>query len=85
MCAGLEVKAEISFQMTISNTLFLSHVNSGDELTMIVRSHQDLDELLAKTISEALVESHFLDVERIPFSLKVELGVALGKIEEGYA
>ena len=24
---------------------------------------------------------HFLDVERIPFSLKVELGVALGKIE----
>src|ERR1039458_5146983 len=68
--------------MTINNELFLSHVNSEDELTMVVRSHQDLDELLAKTISEALIESHFLDVERIPFSLKVELGVALGNVEE---
>jgi predicted glycosyltransferase len=67
--------------MVISSRLFLSHVNSEDELVMVVRSHQDLDELLAQAISEALIEMHFLDVERIPFSLKVELGVALGKIE----
>jgi len=71
----------LDFEMVISSRLFLSHVNSEDELVMVVRSHQDLDELLAQAISEALIEMHFLDVERIPFSLKVELGVALGKIE----
>ena len=47
---------------------------------MIVRSYQDLDLLLAELINETLVQSHFLDVERISFPLRVELGVALGKI-----
>jgi hypothetical protein len=68
--------------MSIETETFCSHINAPDELIAVLRSHQDLDVLLADIINESLVESHFLEIERIPFSLKVELVVALGKIEK---
>src|SRR5438067_2553727 len=68
--------------MSIDTETFCSHVNAPDELMAVLRSHQDLDVLLADIINESLVESHFLETERIPFSLKVELVVAMGQIEK---
>ena len=43
--------------------------------------HQYLDRMLSSVINERLIESHFLDVGRIPFALRVELAVALGIVE----
>ncbi len=67
--------------MPVSNKLFLSHVNIDDPLTRVVRCHQDFDALLTEIINKVLIESHYLEVERIPFPLKVELAIALGKVE----
>ena len=67
--------------MPVSDELFLSHVNIDDPLTRVVRCHQDFDALLTEIINKVLIESHYLEVERIPFPLKVELAIALGKVE----
>ena len=59
--------------MPVDDELFLSHVNIDDPLKMVLRCHQDFDALLTEIVNKVLVESHHLEVERIPFPLKVEL------------
>jgi len=61
---------------------FLNVVNGTDLLVKVVRLHQLLDGVLTALVNERLVESHFLDVQRIPFALRVELAVALGLVDK---
>jgi hypothetical protein len=60
---------------------FLDAVNTDDVMTRFVRLHQFLDNVLTELVNERLVESHALEVKRIPFALRVELAVALGIID----
>ena len=51
-------------------------------MVKVIRIHQYLDRIMTAIINECLVESHYLDVERIPFALRVELAVAIGAIDK---
>jgi hypothetical protein len=54
---------------------FLETLNNPDLLVQCIRVHQHLDNVLTDLVNERLVESHSLDVQRIPFPLRVELAV----------
>jgi len=58
----------------------LIDVNNPNVMVRLIRIHQYLDGVLSALVNERLIESHYLDVERIPFPLRVELGVAIGVI-----
>jgi hypothetical protein len=56
---------------------FLDAVNAADPFTMVIKSHQCIEELLLLAISEALATPHALELRRLSFSLKAELATAL--------
>jgi hypothetical protein len=68
--------------LMISDVELCDAVNAPDLMVRILRIHQYLDQLLSALVNEQLVESHYLDVDRIPFALRVELAVALGVVDK---
>jgi hypothetical protein len=58
----------------------LAEVDNPNVMVRFIRLHQYLDGVVSALVNERLVESHYLDVERVPFSLRVELGVAIGVV-----
>lgn len=60
---------------------FLRVVQASDELTLVIRCHQMIESFLNVAISEALPVPHILEVRKLPFALKIDLGVALGIVK----
>ena len=63
-------------------TNFVDIVNNPNVLGAVIRLHQLLSDLVTELINEKLVESHYLEVDRIPFALRIELAVAVGMISK---
>jgi hypothetical protein len=66
---------------SIADAEFLDLVNSQNEMLLVMRLHQLMDRLLSSLIEERLIESHHLEVRRIPFAVRVELAEAMGLVE----
>jgi hypothetical protein len=56
---------------------FLEVVNAADDLHVVIRGHQLVEEALNSAISEALPEPHALEVSKLSFALKIDLASAL--------
>lgn len=65
-----------------SEAEFRRAVDAVDVLNLVIRSHGELERALKVAISEALVDPHEIEMERMSFPLKVDLAVALGVIRE---
>jgi hypothetical protein len=61
----------------LSDAEFLTIVNDDDFLCVTIRGHQAIDDALNAAISQALLEPHALEIERLTFALKIDLAVAL--------
>jgi len=53
-----------------------------DPLLLAIRGHQAIDALLTTAITSALPDPHQVEVERLSFTLKVDLAVALKRIPQ---
>jgi hypothetical protein len=65
----------------IDSQRFFEYINSADELTLVVRGHLSLEAALNLIIETALPRP--LDLEGLRFSQKVDLAIALGRIDPG--
>ena len=65
-----------------SEVELLDALKEADLLVTAVRGHQFLEALMNLAISEALVNPHAVEVERLAYPLKVDLAVALSMIPE---
>jgi hypothetical protein len=65
----------------VMSDIFLEVINNPDPMIRTIRAHQHVDRILSGLVNARLTDSHYLDVERIPFALRVELAVALGVVE----
>ncbi len=63
-----------------SSEEFLAIANSTDLLNLVIRGHQAIESVLNAVIAESLQTPHALEIERLSFVLKVDLGVAMGII-----
>ena len=59
---------------------FLEAANASDDLHVVIRGHQLVEQGLNAAIAEALREPHALEVGRLTVGLKIDLGVALGAV-----
>ena len=62
---------------------FLDIINVSDQLSVAIRGHQLLEMILNIAINESLSIPHALEVRKLSFILKIDLGIALGLIPHG--
>jgi len=72
---------EAHFKVSFDVPTFAQHLNAQDPVAVVVRAHLYVESALIRLIEAALVRREALDVTRLPFLTKVNLAVALGKIE----
>jgi len=69
--------------MRSTDPAFLASVNHEDELLMVMRVHQQMDDILSDLIEWKLVEKHHLELRRIPCAVRIELAAAMGLLMPG--
>lgn len=58
--------------------------DADDVMTVVLRGHQLVDELMDIAISDRLAQPHALEVKAMPFSLKSDLAIALGILPDSF-
>jgi hypothetical protein len=70
----------ISHEDRMLGAQFITATSGDDDLAIIIRAHLYLESTLSLLIEEHLVEPGALEVDRLNFSTKVGLAVALGAL-----
>lgn len=74
----LKEKSEI---FSFDRNTFENRITKGDILQQLLHGHIYLDHIVTKIIEEELTHPSELKIDRIAFSVKLELAVALGLIK----
>lgn len=73
----------LSEQVQADIATFIAKIFADDSLTMVVKAHLYIESALSKLIETYLENPKALDLGRMPFSQKVQLGISLGLIQGG--
>jgi len=71
----------LSEQVQADTAAFIQKIFADDPLTMVVKAHLYIESVLSRLIATYLENPKALDLERMPFSQKVQLGISLGLID----
>jgi hypothetical protein len=63
------------------HTLF-EHLNSKDDLALVIRAHLYLESILIRQIETALAKKERFDCAKLNFPNKVNLAVSMGRVDE---
>jgi hypothetical protein len=77
-----KLPATLSDEDRMAGAKFLAETTNEDTLAVIVRAHLYLESTLTLLIEEYLAEPGALEVDRLAFSIKVGLALALGALPE---
>lgn len=71
----------LSEQVQADTASFITKIFADDPLTMVVKAHLYIESVLNKLIATYLENPKALDLERMPFAQKIQLGISLGLID----
>lgn len=71
----------LSEQVQADISTFINKIFADDPLTMVVKAHLYIESVLNKLIATYLEHPQALDLARMAFSQKIQLGISLGLID----
>jgi hypothetical protein len=61
--------------------VLIGHLNTTDPLALVIRAHLYVEAILIRHIETVVVNREQFDSARLPFRTKIELAVAIGRVD----